>query len=297
MNTKEIVSFIAKLSKEIEFKEFNEWEQDFREIEKSFELPEDIKHNFPLKKEVIKLVYKEIFNIMPFSKEYILKNYEKKECDISYLFFPAKAKKLIILFSGLSEHKTYNRYSWYWDDKEKWNGDTAYLFFNDLSKSWYVGTEEKPLKEVYKNIIKKHIKDLQLSNQDVFCVGGSMGGYASILFSFELGLGGCLSIHPQLNYQSTLRQKAGDWATNIRKCGSKFINAEDLIYLVEKKPKIYLEFGNYEADRYCADTFVNELKKHDCFLILNKHKNEEHVTISPSKERIDSVISFFQSNV
>ena len=67
---------------------------------------------------------------------------------------------MIILFSGLSGHKTYNRYSWYWDENEKWEQDTVYLFLNDLKEEWYVGNENKPRKEKNKNH-SKNIKRFQ----------------------------------------------------------------------------------------------------------------------------------------
>lgn len=297
MNTREIVAFVGENVKEIPYCAFEEWIKEYRLKEEDviMKIPEEIKFNFPLKNEVLKLVYKYLYKKIPFSKEYVLKNYEKTVNGISYLFFPSKnPSKLVILFSGLSGHKTYNRYSWYWDESEEWSSDTAYLFFNDLNATWYVGTDENPIKEKYKAIIKNTIRDLGISNDNAFTVGGSMGGYASVLFSFELGLGGCLSIHPQLNYASTLRQRAGDWAKNIRSCGSQFIDAENLIHLVDKMPAIYLEYGNYEPDRACAESFVSELKRKSHLVIVNKNESDDHVTMSPSKKRIEEVINFFQ---
>lgn len=51
---------------------------------------------------------------MPFDREYILKKYEHTYKYIDYLLYPSiNAERLVVLLSGYSQRKTYNRYSWF----------------------------------------------------------------------------------------------------------------------------------------------------------------------------------------
>lgn len=303
-NTQQIVAIIADLLNQSELEvanqsDFDNWILSYRAIEDSFlkeKLPESTLGNYPFKDEVLKLVYRDMFGYMPFSKDYVLKNYETKSpSGIEYLLFPAKqAKRMIILFSGLSGHKTYNRYSWYWDPKEEWDGDTVYLFLNDVSARWYVGNEGTGSKQEYSAIINSVIKTYGINRNNIYTVGGSMGGYGAMLFASELGLGGVICVHPQLNYKGTLRQRTSDWAPKIKECGSNFVDAEDFIYRAEKVPKIYLEYGQYEADRYCSETFLDALRRLSHFVVIKHTDNKDHVTASPDKNTIDSVLTFFE---
>lgn len=300
--TKMIIDKVAETIKEkyshlLVYENFNTWKVNFQEIEESLKLifPVDTQKNFPLHDDVLKLIIKELTGRIPFSKSYILKNYERNMCGIDYLLFPAtKAKRLVILFSGLSGHKTYNRFSWYWDEKEVFNGDTVYLFLNDLNERWYVGTDENPTKEIYVKIIQDVLRAFDIDRKSTFTVGGSMGGYASILFAFDMGLRGAISIHPQITYKSTRKHKVNDWETKIRGCGSQWYDLTDFIFKRNSIPYIYLEYGHYEADREGAEELIVSLQKREVFLMVRKTANSEHVTENPSRRTIESVINLME---
>lgn len=96
-STKDIVRKIANYIKKetpdlLQYNSFNEWIKKFRQKEEEYKniFPIEVHKNFPLHEDVIKLIVKELFSIMPFSKFYVLQNYEKHLNGIDYLIYPSK---------------------------------------------------------------------------------------------------------------------------------------------------------------------------------------------------------------
>jgi len=302
-NTNKIVEIVAAKIKNsyldlLNYNSFDTWKEKYLKIENKIKtiFPENVQQNFPLHDDVLKLVIKVLFNKMPFSKPYILKKYEHEFKEKSYLLFPAKKpKRLIILFSGLSGHKTYNRYSWYWDEGEMWERDTVYLFLNDLDEHWYVGTDKKPTREIYIKIIQHVLNKFKIDRRNTFTVGGSMGAYGALLFAIDMGLKGAIAIHPQTNYKSVRKHKANDWEEKIRESGAQFYDLDDFIFKRDYIPFIYIEYGDYESDKEAAEKFIHQLQKREIFIIIRKTANKGHVTNNPSKTTIESIISTFEN--
>lgn len=281
---------------------FEDWENRYRLIENSHVLqlfPEQVHNNFPLKNDVLKLIIKNIFGLMPFSKAYILNKYEKSFDNIDYLIYPTcdknRAKRLMIFFSGFSGRKTYNRFSWFWDETEKWEQDTVYLFLNDLSETWYVGTPEEPRFDTYIKIIDNVIKEYAISKNSVFTVGGSMGGYAAILFAFKMKLKGCVAVHPQITYKATRKYINDSWEQKIRACKHLFYDLTDYIFKTDHRPLIYIEYGMAQTDIEACEEFINALQKNECLCIFRKSANPSHNTNNPSLETVKNLIYFFEN--
>ena len=81
MNTQEIISFVSKsFNNDIKIKvlDFSEWAVIYRYWEQNWK-DNTVKQHIPLREPVIKLVYKQLYGIMPFDKEYVLKSYERAE--------------------------------------------------------------------------------------------------------------------------------------------------------------------------------------------------------------------------
>ena len=299
--TKEIITTISSQIKEnipslLKYKSFDIWDNDFRNNEEALKklFPKEVHVNFPLHDDVVKLIIKELHSVMPFSKPYIINNYEKELNGIQYLLFPSqKADRLVILFSGLSGHKTYNRYSWYWDETEKWETNTVYLFLNDLSEKWYVGNDMNPMREKYIEIIQLILTTFSIERSNTFTIGGSMGGYAAILYAIDMGLRGAIAIHPQVSYKSARKHKSNDWEMKIRKCDAQFYDLTDFIFKRDKTPFMYLEYGLYEADREGAEELIRALQQREAFVVFRKTNNIGHVTNNPSKKTIESIIQLF----
>lgn len=307
LSTKQIVELVrdtllpTPVGQDAKEFDFAAWLIGYRALEDAVVkpvLPEAVLGNYPLRDEVLKQVYSLLFGHMPFSKEYILKHYEHKSAaGLQYLLYPATAaRRLVVLFSGIGPHKTYNRYSWYWDPTQRWEGDTAYLFINDLTHRWYVGDEAAPTRPAYRTLIQSVMKRFGLSPKQVFTVGGSMGGYGALLYAVEMGLGGAICVNPQLNAKSTARHRSGDWLPKIQSCGLNFTDADDLVHLYDKLPPIYLEYCEYEADRDAAERLLDSLRQRAHFVLVKKVGRADHVTLSPKKDKVEALLALFSES-
>lgn len=278
--------------------DFEEWKTTFSfHYEKLTDLlPLNVSSFFPLRDDVLKLVIKKMYGVIPFSREYIFKNYQRKYKDKHFLVYPAEnASRLCILFSGYIDRITYNRYSWYFDESEKWAGDTAYLFLNDPGLHWYVGKEGSDDVATYSSIIDSVISEIGIDRNRVFAIGASMGGYASLLYGLSLRLGGCISVHPQLSYKGTRRYELGNWERQIRACGSNFYDVDDLVAKAEFIPQIYIESGDHPADIYALDKVIRALSDRNASFTVHRPVTSEHNTVSPSKDRIKALLNFFEA--
>lgn len=300
MNTQEIIELLAKYFRQdngIFYLPYHQWLSIYRTWERNNTsvIEEQITGIFPLREPVVKLIYKCLCHKMPFDRDYIIKNYERNYYGIEYLVYPStKPKRLVILLSGYSERKTYNRYSWYWDENELWDSDSVYLFMNDTENTWYCGHGKDKL-SLYKEIIKKIQNEFDLSPYKSFIIGGSMGGYGALRIGFEMNLGGIMSINPQTSKAAAKLHNDTSWYNCIEKCGDKFISASDIINK-NKCTKFYFECGTYPADICDLDEIILSAAKNNNLLILNPHRSKKHVTISPSKEQVDKIIGVFESS-
>ena len=123
-----------------------------------------------------------------------------------------------------------------------------------------------------------------------------MGGYASLLFAYELGFKGCLSIAPQLTYDDTKKYHDRQWQENIKACGNNFVDISDLMFRFDKNPMIFLEHGEVECDLSPTHKLIENLRKKQVIFINRKTANKGHVTPNPSKKTIESVIWFFENH-
>lgn len=278
---------------------FNQWRILFLEKWCHFrnELPAQIAEKMPYGEDVHARIYHELYGVMPFSRDFIFKNYENNYKEKEYLVFPVasnKPDKLIIFFSGNVGRKTYNRYSWYWDEKEEWSGDSVYLFLNDIDSHWYVGAKDSNEFETYLNIIKIVMNYYGITPEKVYAVGGSMGGYAAILFAISMRLKAAIAVNPQLCFRSALRYKEPSWEKKIRECGENFRDLSDEVFRFDSRPIIYIEQSLYEADQVGFDDFFKAIRKSKSFLILKQTDKQDHVTNNPTKSAISSIVNFIE---
>lgn len=279
--------------------EFSEWAKLFLEnwLDFADQIPSAVADRMPYGTDVHARVYYEIFGRMPFSKDFIYKNYEVMYRGKNYLLFPSfgkKEKKLIVLFSGNVGRKTYNRYSWYWDEEESWKSDSVYLFLNDIDSHWYVGRSGEPDIKVYSEIIWHVMAQYNISKDNVYTVGGSMGGYAAILFAINMNLKAAIAVNPQLSFRSALRYKEPSWENKLRECGENFRDLSDEVFRHDSRPLIYLEQSQYQADQAGFDDFFSAIRSSKSFLILRQTEKLDHVTENPTKSSIDLIINFIE---
>lgn len=231
-----------------------------------------------------------------FDIQYVLEKYEKKMGGVEYVLYPANnCKRLIILFAGIGKGQ-YNRVSWYWNKEEKWE-ETSYLFLKDDAHYYYVGTKTAEKASKYVALIKHIITELGIDSKQVYTVGGSMGGYGAIYYALYCNLKAAIAVHPQLDYQSARMHEFLQWEKLMRECSDFFYDLGDLLIKKgQSKPIIYLEHGDYPADKNAAHTFIDALKKlEQAILILRKTNSKQHRTNNPTQKTIESIIHFVEN--
>ncbi len=231
---------------------------------------------------------------MKWDRDYVRGKYEFHILGQKGVFFPCdKAKRLIVFFSSMGKDR-YDRYSWFWEEIEAWE-NTAYLFLKDDSFRYFLGDDKEPLEQTFRKIIQHHMDIAKVDYNQVFTVGGSMGGYAAIYYASFLGLNGAVVANPQVDYQSTRCHSFQNWERQIRSMGHQWYDLEQ--YICKKKiPKIYIEYGNYMADKRAAEKLIDVLGKSDSLFIVRKTLWDEHTVDCLKKDTIESAISFFERN-
>ncbi len=247
----------------------------------------------------IKMAMKLVFNKMPFDKNYVLLNYQKEYLNIKFLFYPSNSnfKKLIILFSGFSNHHTYNRYSWFFDDTERWSSEYCYLFLNDPSNHWYVGTPDNPTIAKYMHIINTIISNNNIERKNVVTIGASMGGYGALYYGLSLNLGLVISINSLLVRCASSCHDNSIWSKKIFECAYNFIDIDTLFFKYSKnynhKPYIYIESSDYPADKYKLDTIMQLLINNRYEFTLRKFNVPVHSTDHPTLTQINDILNFY----
>lgn len=135
---------------------------------------------------------------MKWDSKYVRGKYKVHMLGQHGIYFPCeKAKRLLVLFSSMGKDR-YDRYSWFWQEDEHW-AETAYLFLKDDSFNYFLGDDEKPLTQTFRKIILHHMVLANVKEEQVFTVGGSMGGYAAIYYASLMQLNGAIVSNPQLD--------------------------------------------------------------------------------------------------
>lgn len=237
-------------------------------------------------------------NIHEWNRDYVRQKYEKKLFNCDVLYYPSKnPKRLIVNFSSMGKDR-YDRYSRYWDPAEVWDTDTAYLFFKDDEYTYYLGNNSNPLSGNYFKIIKRFITMNNLTNKQVFTVGGSMGGYAALYYALALELNGAIVVAPQTTFRATQAHVYRNWEKHIINIGAEWTDLDMMFGRFEKIPNIYIEHGHYRSDVLAVEAILKEIQHKKEFLqIIRKANWQEHTVDSClSKETIDSVVYFFENH-
>lgn len=260
-------------------------------------LPTKIAQALPFREEVTKLVYASLSGRMPFSREYVLRHYEQQHRGKPYVLFPAdpeKVKRLVVVFSGHAGRKTYNRYSWYWDETECWSGDTARLFLCDERSHWYAGEAGQDDVEIWKELIVSTMKSLGLSASQVVTLGGSMGGYGAIRYAVELNLRAAIAVNAQLDFRAALRYKEDSWERLIRECGPNFRDIVDLVHRHGHRPILYLEHGQAACDLSGLTDVLQAVRDHGGMVIERSVASKDHQSDNPTRRQIEVLIDFVE---
>jgi pimeloyl-ACP methyl ester carboxylesterase len=232
---------------------------------------------------------------MKWNSKYVREKYGIHMLGQHGMYYPCSAaKRLIVVFSSMGKDR-YDRYSWFWQEDEHWI-DSAYLFLKDDSFHYFLGTDERPLSQSFRKIILHHMSLAGVTEDQVFTIGGSMGGYAAIYYASLMQLNGAVVTNPQLDYASTRAHSYSNWERQIREIGSQWYDLGDFIFKWPHIPNIYIEYGNYRADSIAAEKFISAARVGPSLVIVRKADWEDHTVDSLSKKTIESAIFFFENH-
>ena len=228
-------------------------------------------------------------------RDYVREKYGYQMLGQHVIYYPSStAKGLIVIFSSMGKDR-FDRYSWFWSEDEEWHDD-AYLFIKDDSFKYFLGDDEKPLSQTFRKIITHHTELAKVTNDCVYTVGGSMGGYAAIYYACLMGLKGAIVANPQLDYSSTRAHSFQNWERSIRSTGSQWYDLGDFYFKFEKKPFVYIEYGEYRADELAAKKFIHSVMDSEGLFIIRKTKWQGHTVDCLTKETILNTIQYFNEN-
>jgi hypothetical protein len=228
-------------------------------------------------------------------RDYVRKKYGFTYLGLSCIYYPCeKAKRLLVFFSSMDKDR-FDRYSWFWHTDEIWI-DTAYLFIKDDSFHYFLGTDEKSMKDSVRKTIQFYMTKCNVIDEQVFCVGNSMGGYAAIYFALYAGLRGAIVCNPQVNYRAAQMHEYANWERHIREMGTQWYDLDVFYhkYGSKQKPAFYLEYGDYMADKQAAESLISSLIEQECLLIVRKTKWTGHTVNALLKQTIENAINYFE---
>lgn len=226
-------------------------------------------------------------------RDYVRNKYKVGMLGIEGVYFPSvNAKRLMVFFSSMGKDR-FDRYSWFWNEDEIWE-ETAYLFIKDDSFHYFLGTDDKPMKDSVRKVIEYHQVLSNTTSESTFMVGGSMGGYAAIYFAFYTKSRAAIVANPQITYKSARMHQFQNWERSIRETGSQWYDLDDFSKKYEDKPAVYIEYGNYMADKKGCECLINALIEEDCLVIIRKEKWEGHTVNSLFKNTIENAVSFIE---
>jgi hypothetical protein len=208
------------------------------------------------------------------------------------IYIPAKAESngLLVFFSAMNLRRKYDRINWFKTEESR--GGFSFLFLNNLGYDYYLGNDIKPYFHTFEKIIRRFAK-YELNSNNIYTIGSSMGGYAAIYYAFKMKLKGAIVGVPQVNKRFALMHTHKNWIKAINSTGSQWVDLDILLNQPHLDlPKLYLEYGNYPADKYAALSLVEIYQNRSGLLITRKAAGNEH-TYFMSPEIITSTVNFF----
>lgn len=203
-------------------------------------------------------------------KEHVRSKYLIKAEGLELIYYPARnPKKMLVTFSSMGRD-SFDRYSRYFDRTEQWNSDTAFLFFKDPDNNYYLGSDLHPMTGRHIRFIKTFMEINGLGASDVFTTGSSMGGYAALYYAIEMQLKGALVYAPQVNRRGLNAHEFRNWEKHVAKCGSQWVELDQMVHRKGGLPCIYIEYGHYAADKIAAEDFLENFKYRRDYMLIER---------------------------
>jgi hypothetical protein len=233
----------------------------------------------------------------PWDKEYVRSSYGFKLDGVDFVYYPSRnPKRLVVNFSSMGKDR-FDRYSRHWDETQKWDSDSAYLYFKDDSFMYYLGDDAKPMSPTYVRVIRSFMSMNALKPEQCITVGGSMGGYAAIYYAIQMGFLGAVVAAPQISASAAQAHALDNWTRSIRSTQGQWRDLNLFAYTKDKLPYFYLEYGQYHSDRLAVESFAESVRNVGGMIVLRRAKWQEHTTDDVlSQPVVDAAITFFESS-
>ena len=212
--------------------------------------------------------------------------------EVVYIPSITESRGLLVFFSAMDIKHRYDRINWFKSVNIR-NG-FSFLFLNNSEYNYYLGNDYSPSFHTFKKIIM-HFSKGEGCSDNIYTVGSSMGGYAAIYYAFKMQLKGAIVGVPQVNKKFALMHTHKNWTKAINSTGCQW---EDLDVMLNQPhlalPKLYLEYGNYPADKYAALSLLEIYQNRSGLIITRKAAGNEH-TYFMSPKTITSAVNFFMN--
>ncbi|MEL6642296.1 MAG: hypothetical protein AAFQ79_00060 [Pseudomonadota bacterium] len=149
--------------------------------------------------------------------------------DDAGISFDAKtgSDTLVVFFAGLGGNSPHAKFQFI-ESSSRQIGDVGRMFVRDKEKAWYqfgAPPTAQSISELGMQL-KHHIAESGASK--VVFLGGSMGGFAAILFSSLLGIGSAIAFSPQTFLDPVNRLRHGDhrWTKDVARLWWKSLGRE-----------------------------------------------------------------------
>ena len=140
----------------------------------------------------------------------------------------------------------------------------------------------------YLNLIQFYLDEYNLENSQIYTIGGSMGGYAAILYGIILEANGIYAYNPQIDYKSAaLRFK-------VNGLEDLWIEPEHILSSRQNYTNIFLYFGDFSADKRAAEKFIETLQRKPGILVIQKSSHPGHKGLPLSVESIMATFAYFE---
>lgn len=216
---------------------------------------------------------------------YVKSKYEHTMHGVDYLLYPAKnPKQLWVLFNGALVGK-YTMWSWFWRENESWD-EVAYLFLKDDDIRWYLGSNEAPKTQIYRDIITNVMQSLGLEPSQLCTIGHSMGGYAALYYGLLLQAGCVYVFRPQVTWD------AAALYYSVKKLEDIWVDLDVLARAQQQVPRLYLQYGEFLPDKIAGKALIDAYTEKQSFMMVERTDHPEHMGFHPTKQQIEKTIAF-----
>lgn len=210
-----------------------------------------------------------------------------REC----IYYPAANPKRLVITFGYAIVDRYAMWTWFWRKDEQWI-DTAYLFLKDDDLCWYLGNNAKPAFDDYCHMINHFVQLSGVPKDHVFTAGGSMGGYAAILFATVLEFKGAIVDIPTV--RRDIWQTYQPPNTTKIKSQDRWIDLDAVLARHKTVPLISLHHGRNKADVVAAHALFDVIIDRSPLIIYRTTSKSAHSVFTITKASLEADIAYME---